>query len=93
MLEMFKPTWMVERAYEISPAALKRQGIRAVFSDLDNTLIAWNNPNGTPELRAWMEELHQAGIPLIVVSNNGLATASFTASSAFSSPCASPIPI
>ena len=70
MLEMFKPTWMVERAYEISPAALKRQGIRAVFSDLDNTLIAWNNPNGTPELRAWMEELHQAGIPLIVVSNN-----------------------
>lgn len=46
MLEMFKPTWMVERAYEISPAALKRQGIRAVFSDLDNTLIAWNNPNG-----------------------------------------------
>ena len=48
MLEMFKPTWMVERAYEISPAALKRQGIRAVFSDLDNTLIAWNKPNGTP---------------------------------------------
>lgn len=70
MLEIFKPTWMVSRAYEISPADLQRHGIRAVFSDLDNTLIAWNNPNGTPELRAWLQELRAANIPLIVVSNN-----------------------
>ena len=72
MFETFKPTWMVKTAYAISPAALKKAGIRAVFSDLDNTLTAWNTPNGTPEMRVWMKELHDAGIPLIVISNNNV---------------------
>lgn len=70
MLEKFKPTWMVNSIYNVSPQQLKKHGIRAVFSDLDNTLIAWNNPDGTPELRQWMAELKEAGIPLIVISNN-----------------------
>ncbi|KRM68577.1 HAD superfamily phosphatase [Limosilactobacillus coleohominis DSM 14060] len=61
---------MVKTVYNISPDQLKQHGIKAVLSDLDNTLIAWNNPNGTPELRKWMSELRQAGIPLVVVSNN-----------------------
>ena len=70
MIAKFKPTWMVKTVYNISPDQLKQHGIKAVLSDLDNTLIAWNNPNGTPELRKWMSELRQAGIPLVVVSNN-----------------------
>lgn len=70
LIAKFKPTWMVDTVYNISPTQLKEHGIKAVLSDLDNTLIAWNNPNGTPELRKWMADLHQAGIPLIVVSNN-----------------------
>ena len=70
LLEEFKPTWMVKSIYSVSPEQLKAQGIRAVFSDLDNTLIAWNNPDGTPELHQWMDDLKKAGIPLIVISNN-----------------------
>lgn len=70
MLEIFKPTWMVKSIYQVSPTELKQAGIRAVLSDLDNTLIAWNNPDGTPQLRAWMEALAAEGIPLVVVSNN-----------------------
>lgn len=70
MLEKFKPTWMVDSIYKVSPQELKKYGIRAVFSDLDNTLIAWNNPDGTPELHQWMAELAKAGIPLVVISNN-----------------------
>lgn len=70
MLAKFKPTWMVKSIYAVSPQQLKQHGIRAVFSDLDNTLIAWNNPDGTPKLHRWMAELNQAGIPLIVISNN-----------------------
>lgn len=61
---------MVNSIYSVSPAQLKEQGIRAVFSDLDNTLIAWNNSDGTPELKEWMNALHEANIPLIVISNN-----------------------
>lgn len=70
MQDIFKPTWMVKSIYQVSPAELKAAGIKAVLSDLDNTLIAWNNPNGTPQLRAWMADLEAAGIPLVVVSNN-----------------------
>lgn len=61
---------MVNTIYSVSPAQLKEQGVRAVFSDLDNTLIAWNNPDGTPELKEWMDALQEAHIPLIVISNN-----------------------
>ncbi len=70
MISVFKPTWMVNSVYSISPEQLKQHGIKAVFTDLDNTLIAWNNPDGTPELRQWMKSLADAGIPLIVISNN-----------------------
>ncbi len=41
-----------------------------MFVDLDNTLIAWNNPDGTPEMRQWLHDLQDAGIPVVVVSNN-----------------------
>lgn len=73
MLEKFKPTWMVKTIYNVPPVQLKEAGIRAVFSDLDNTLIAWNNPNGTVELHDWIRDLKEAGIPLIVISNNSSA--------------------
>lgn len=70
MISEFKPTWMVNSIYNIDPEQLKSLGIRAVFTDLDNTLIAWNNPDGTLQLQEWMESLKAASIPLIVISNN-----------------------
>ena len=70
MVAGFKPTWMVTNIYDLTPDDLKSQGIRAVLTDLDNTLIAWNNPDGTPELRHWLNLLELAGIQVIVVSNN-----------------------
>ncbi|MGM9902321.1 HAD phosphatase, family IIIA [Enterococcus sp. 10A9_DIV0425] len=66
----YKPTWMVEAVYKITPAQLKKLGIKAVLTDLDNTLIAWNNPDGTEELFSWILEMRNAGIPVVVVSNN-----------------------
>lgn len=70
MFAKFKPTWMVDAIYQITPQQLKDQGIKAVLTDLDNTLIAWNNPHGTEELRAWLQQMAQAEIPVVVVSNN-----------------------
>lgn len=73
MKNLFRPTWLVDSIYHVSPDQLQARGIRAVFSDLDNTLIAWDNPNGTPELKAWLAELRAAQLPLVVVSNNSAA--------------------
>ncbi|EOT46970.1 MULTISPECIES: YqeG family HAD IIIA-type phosphatase [Enterococcus] len=70
MFSNFKPTWMVDAIYKITPEQLQTHGIKAVLTDLDNTLIAWNNPEGTIELQQWLLTLKKAGIPVIVVSNN-----------------------
>ena len=70
MVSQFKPTWMVKNIYDLTPAQLRANGIKVILTDLDNTLIAWNNPDGTPELRHWLTLLELAGIRVIVVSNN-----------------------
>ena len=50
-IEEYMPDFAVERAYDVTLASLQKEKIKAVFVDLDNTLIAWNNPDGTPEMR------------------------------------------
>ena len=69
-MALVTPTWMVKAIYKIRPATLKRLGIQAVLTDLDNTLIAWDNPNGTEQLHDWLAEMQTAGITVMVVSNN-----------------------
>lgn len=69
-MAVFEPTWLIKAIYNLTPTQLKRAGIAAVLTDLDNTLIAWNNPDGTPQLRDWLLEMKQAGITVMVVSNN-----------------------
>lgn len=70
MLNRFEPTWLVESIYDLSPEELRNQGIKAVLTDLDNTLIAWNDPDGSPQLKAWLKDMKEAKIPVVVVSNN-----------------------
>ena len=48
--DYFKPTWMIERIYQLTPDQLAKHNIKGVITDLDNTLIAWDNPDGTPEI-------------------------------------------
>ena len=70
MLSKFKPTWTIESIFNITPAEVKQRGIRTILTDLDYTLMAWNNSDGDQKLRAWLRSMDQAGIPVVVVSNN-----------------------
>ncbi|MCP0886729.1 YqeG family HAD IIIA-type phosphatase [Ligilactobacillus sp. WILCCON 0076] len=70
MFNRFKPTWMIESIYDLTAEDIQAQGIKIILTDLDNTLIAWNNPNGTPKLREWLKKMNEAHIPVVVVSNN-----------------------
>ena len=69
-IEQYIPDFAVEKAYDVTVDSLKKEQIKAVFVDLDNTLIAWNHPDGTPEMRQWLHDLRDAGIRVVVVSNN-----------------------
>lgn len=69
-MAIFKPTYALRSITEITPAALKKRGIKALILDVDNTLTTHNNPvpaEGVPE---WIEEMKSAGIKLLIVSNN-----------------------
>ncbi|EPX10003.1 HAD family hydrolase, partial [Streptococcus agalactiae MRI Z1-049] len=72
-IDDYRPTFVVEAVYDLRAEDLLRHGIRAVLVDLDNTLIAWNNPDGTAEVRAWLDEMTTADISVVVVSNNNHA--------------------
>lgn len=73
MFSQYKPTWMLEAIYQLTPEQLHKQHIKGILTDLDNTLIAWNHPEGTKELHQWMTEMEAANIKVIVVSNNNEA--------------------
>lgn len=49
---------------------LKKQGIKAIIFDLDNTLVPWNSNDLAPETAAWFDQLHQAGFKTCILSNN-----------------------
>ncbi|MCL1630445.1 YqeG family HAD IIIA-type phosphatase [Sporolactobacillus sp. CPB3-1] len=70
MLKQFLPEEHAESILNIDPDKLKRRGIKALVTDLDNTLIAWNEKDMKPELMRWFSELREAGITVMIVSNN-----------------------
>nr|WP_239565317.1 YqeG family HAD IIIA-type phosphatase [Brevibacillus fulvus] len=64
------PNEFVDSIYHIDIAELQRKNIRAVITDLDNTLVEWDRPLAPPEIIDWLGKLRQAGIQVTVVSNN-----------------------
>lgn len=67
---LIRPTWMVNSPYNLEAEDLLRQGIRGMIVDLDNTLLAWNQAEGTPQLSQWVKMMNQAGISCFILSNN-----------------------
>ncbi|MDR0974744.1 MAG: YqeG family HAD IIIA-type phosphatase [Ruminococcus sp.] len=67
---MFSPWAVYESAWDISEDFLKKNGIKALLLDIDNTLSV--HCGGTPflEVTGWLERMKAAGIKVILVSNN-----------------------
>ncbi|EGF36111.1 hypothetical protein AAULH_09218 [Lactobacillus helveticus MTCC 5463] len=66
---LFRPKYTINTIYNLDPVKLNEMGIKAVFPDLDNTLLAWNK---FELLKRWIiyKKLAKAGIKLVVISNN-----------------------
>lgn len=69
-MSTFRPTMTIDTIYNLDVADLKRRGINAVLSDLDNTLLAWNEKETAEKMNHLNQYLKTGGIQLIVVSNN-----------------------
>ncbi len=67
---LFRPKYTIDTIYNLDPRKLNKMGIKAVFSDLDNTLLAWNKFETAKEMDNFNQKLAKAGITLVVISNN-----------------------
>ncbi|MBR7142706.1 MAG: YqeG family HAD IIIA-type phosphatase [Clostridia bacterium] len=66
-----RPRYRVSHYTRLTAEALQRMGAKALVCDIDNTLAAHDVGTADSTVCAWLESLHQAGIPVAVVSNNG----------------------
>ncbi|MDY0405508.1 YqeG family HAD IIIA-type phosphatase [Virgibacillus sp. 179-BFC.A HS] len=70
MLNLFLPNQHVKSIFDIKPAELTEKGIKGIITDLDNTLVAWNQPEATPEITEWFNQMKEHHIKVTIVSNN-----------------------
>ena len=70
---MFKlpiPYRMVRNIYEIKPEFLKKEGIRLLLMDLDNTMAPYHIHVPSAGLKAWVSSMKEEGIEIFILSNN-----------------------
>ena len=70
MLKKFLPKEHVKSIFEITPEFLKERKIKGIITDLDNTLVAWNQKEATDEVADWFKQLEEARIKITIMSNN-----------------------
>lgn len=70
MLKRFLPNQHVQDIFEITPEKLKQKGIKGIITDLDNTLVAWDVPDATPEIIEWFQQMEEHHIQVTIISNN-----------------------
>lgn len=55
---------------QVTPALLKKLGVRLLLCDLDYTLAPKSVPRPDGALHAWLEGLRAAGVTVMILSNN-----------------------
>ncbi|WP_188453592.1 YqeG family HAD IIIA-type phosphatase [Virgibacillus oceani] len=70
MLKKFLPNEHVKSIFDIHPDALKLKGIKGIITDLDNTLVAWDVKDATPEIVQWFKLMKEHDIKVTIISNN-----------------------
>ena len=63
------PCQVVESVKELEPETLQAQGITAIITDLDNTLVPWRHYEVMPGVVEWLAKLEVAGIKICIASN------------------------
>lgn len=66
----FLPTWMAEDVTQITPEFLKRNNIKLLMLDFDNTLIPYTTNVPAQEVVSWLHRVLDSGVILCVVSNS-----------------------
>ena len=49
------PTWFIKDYLSISIEFLKKQSIKTIFADIDNTLVDWDELDTNDTLQTWVQ--------------------------------------
>lgn len=66
----FLPTWTAPAVTGISPDFLKKQGIKLVMLDFDNTIVPYTTDIPTSAVNRWLQQMLASDIKLCIVSNS-----------------------
>ena len=64
------PFALADNIFEISPEFYAKLGVKAVLVDLDNTLDPYSVDDPTDRPIAWKKALYDAGLRIVILSNN-----------------------
>lgn len=70
MSQLLTPNKYVNFYYDITPELIKSMNGRAIFVDLDGTLVSKHTEKPTDEVLAWIKSFNDAGIEFVLLSNN-----------------------
>lgn len=71
ILKYVCPNYRVKSIFDISTRWLKRNGYVKIVVDIDNTLVPRDKNLVGPRALTWIRQMHQAGINVALISNNG----------------------
>ena len=66
----FFPNIYLKSITALTPALLRRLGVRGLILDVDNTLTTHDNPEPDAQVLRWLEVMRQQQIEMIILSNN-----------------------
>ena len=64
------PDFVFDTFADVTVEFLKKHNIKAILSDVDNTLSPYEHDVPNEEVRAWVKKLTENGIGIALVSNN-----------------------
>lgn len=67
---MLGPDRFAPRLHNVSLDELYARGIRGLILDLDNTMVAYRQSEVVADHLAWVEEAHERGFKMVMLSNN-----------------------
>lgn len=69
-MSQLRPDYYIPHITGVTTGFLNRHGVRGLILDVDNTLTTHDDPTPHPEIAAWLDGMRQAGVGMMIVSNN-----------------------
>lgn len=60
-----------ERFEDVTPEILKKNKVKLLLCDLDNTLRLHSEKEPADELADWIDDCRKVGVEIVIISNNG----------------------